>query len=190
MNPLHVLAAHRHLALIEVTISTPLIQNLFIFKADEKNPSSSSLTASPLCTKALFGDPQPRSRRGVSKAIPRCMYSMSLGLWIDDKEEFVVAELTVDVHTQGRTRTKAAADICFLRSSFPNCQAAGSCEWDTIRAKIPSATADDLWKFSHWQTDAAIPFRNWLCWVDYHQGILFWDVLNPAPTYRLLLLVP
>jgi hypothetical protein len=97
MNPLHLLAAHRHLALIEVTISTPLIQNLFIFKADEKNPSSSSLTVLPLCTKAMFHDPQPRSRRGVSKAIPRCMDSMSLGLWIDDKEEFIVAELTVDV---------------------------------------------------------------------------------------------
>jgi hypothetical protein len=54
---------------------------------------------------------------------------------------------------------------------------------------------DDTWKLlSYWRNDAVIPFvQQWLCWVDYSQGILFWDVfqeLRPAAVSFLRFLLP
>ncbi|CAD6338158.1 unnamed protein product [Miscanthus lutarioriparius] len=35
-----------------------------------------------------------------------------------------------------------------------------------------------------------IPFRNWLCWIDYNRGILFGDMFGPTPTVTLVRLPP
>ncbi|CAN6297671.1 unnamed protein product [Urochloa humidicola] len=46
-----ILATHRHLALLPTTINTPsdgLVQNFFIFRANQNNPSKSSLQLLPL----------------------------------------------------------------------------------------------------------------------------------------------
>ncbi|CAN6247484.1 unnamed protein product [Urochloa humidicola] len=194
-EPLTILATHRHLALLIVGSRTPssrcIVQN-FIFRVNEKNPSSSSLKVLPTCNEPKFdyphGDDRPRPRPSY---IPRLLSMLSLGLWCGDEEEFVVAELTV-IPTIGRRRTKAFADLCLLRSSFTDDQLAGA--WSSMHVEIlspddPAAAADDdLWKLSSWQTNTSISFQRWLCWIDYRQGILFCDVSNKvlAPTVSFL----
>ncbi|CAN6237049.1 unnamed protein product [Urochloa humidicola] len=179
------LATHRHLALLEVTSETPsgaLVQNLFILRPNDRNPSSSLLKLLPACTEPEID----YSSRGGGKpsnatTLPRVLDSLGLGLWCGDKEEFVVAaELTVCVPT---LETKAAfADICLLRSSFTGDQLGG--KWGSMRVPILSSTdSHDRWKLSRWETNAIIPFQRWMCWIDYQQaGILFCDVSNKVPS--------
>ncbi|RCV05792.1 hypothetical protein SETIT_1G111000v2 [Setaria italica] len=189
-RPLTMLKTHRHLALL-VVISPmsdqPAIHNFFIFRADENNPSSSSsLRLLPHCTDTKF-DYSRRDhrlpRRRSSSATPRLLNMHSLGLWCGDKEEFVVAQLNLCVPTIGRSRIKAFADICLLRSSD---QLGGN--WESMRVPILNPSADDLWKLSQWQNTAIIPFQRWLCWIDYKRGILFCDVSDKvlAPTVSFL----
>ncbi|CAL4890473.1 unnamed protein product [Urochloa decumbens] len=195
--PLAMLATHRHLALLEVSTETPsgaLVQNLFILRANEKNPSSSLLKLLPTCTEPEIdysrGGDSLRPRHKPSNDTPRrprLLDMISLGLWCgggDNQEELVVAELTVCAPTLDRHRTKAFADICLLRSSFTGDQLAG--KWGSMRMPILSTDKDDLWKLYCWQTNATIPFQRWLCWIDYQQGILFCDVSNKVPTISFL----
>ncbi|CAL4890458.1 unnamed protein product [Urochloa decumbens] len=188
--PLYMLATHRHLALLKVSSSEIGVQNLFIFRADEKNPSSSLLKLLPACTEPEIdysrGDDRLRLRRQPSNATPRRprLMSYSLGLWCggeDKPEELVVAELTVFVLDD---YTNAFADICLLRSTFTGDQLGG--KWGTMRVPILSTDNDDLWKLSRWQTGAIIPFQRWLCWIDYQKGILFCDVSSKVPTISFL----
>ncbi|RCV05598.1 hypothetical protein SETIT_1G096000v2 [Setaria italica] len=206
-EPLIMLATHRHLALLVVatTITTtnttiitprpskPLVQNFFIFRANENNPSSSSLRLLPPCTEPKFdycrSDHRLSRRPSNVTPTPRLLNMISLGLWCGDKEEFVVAELTLYVPTIDRSQTKAFADICLLRSSSTDDQL-GS-KWDSWRVTIMSPhnpSADDLLELSRWQTTAVIPFKKWLCWIDYNRGILFCDVSDKvrAPTVSFL----
>ncbi|CAL5024283.1 unnamed protein product [Urochloa decumbens] len=200
--PLLMLATHRHLALFMVSSSQVGVQNFFIFRADEKNPSSSLLKLLPTCTEPEIdysrgGDRlRPRylpsnatpSRRQPSNATPRPrLMTSSLGLWCGDKEELVVAELTVFVPTRDRHCTKAFADICLLRSSFTGDQLGG--EWGSMRVPILTDNHDNLMKLARWQTNAIIPFKQWLCWIDYRQaGILFCDLSSKVhdPTISFL----
>ncbi|CAN6245535.1 unnamed protein product [Urochloa humidicola] len=197
--PLYMLATHRHLSLLNVSSSEVGVQNFFIFRANEKNPSSSLLKLLPTCTKPKFdyyrGDDRLRPRRQPSNTTPSRrrsrhqpsnatpeprLLTYSLGLWCGDKEEFVVAELTVFVPTIDRRSTMAFADFCLLRSSFTGDPLGG--KWDSIRVPILSTDSDDRWKLSRWQTNAIIPFQRWLCWIDYRQGILFCDLSREMPT--------
>ncbi|CAL5023704.1 unnamed protein product [Urochloa decumbens] len=192
--PLYMLATHRHLALLKVSSSEIGVQNLFIFRVDEKNPSSSLLKLLPTCTEPRIDyyrcDARLRPRRQPSNATPSRgrrqpsnatpsprLLSFSLGLWCRDKEEFVVAELTVFVPDD---YTNAFADICLLRSSFIGDQLGG--KWGSMRVPILPTDDDALWKLSRWETSAIIPFQRWLCWIDYQKGILFWDVSSKVPT--------
>ncbi|CAL4890491.1 unnamed protein product [Urochloa decumbens] len=203
--PLYMLATHRHLALFNVSSSeiglsftspslvAVWVLHLFIFRADDKNPSSSLLKLLPTCTEPEIdysrGDERLRLHRQPSNATPRRprLMSYSLGLWCggeDKGEELVVAELTVSTLNLGRLCTKAFADICLLRSSFTGNQLGG--KWGTMRVPILSTDNDDLWKLSRWQTGAIVPFQRWLCWIDYQQGILFCDVSSKVPTISFL----
>ncbi|CAN6373426.1 unnamed protein product [Urochloa humidicola] len=189
--PLYMLATHRHVSLFNVSSSEVGVQNFFIFRANEKNPSSSMLKLLPTCTEPKFdylrGDDRLRRRRQPSNATPEPrLLTYFLGLWCGDKEEFVVAELNVFVPTIDRRSTKAFADFCLLRSSFTGDQLGG--KWDSIRAPILSTDNDDRLKLSRWVTSAIIPFQQWLCWIDYRQGILFCDLSSKvhAPTISFL----
>ncbi|CAN6288624.1 unnamed protein product [Urochloa humidicola] len=192
--PVVIQATHRHLALLPVATVTPSeeLQDIFIFRANQSNPSKSSLQALPPCTEPEFdyfsGD---ECLHGPpSEPTPRMLDIRSLGLWCGDKEEFVVAELTLDIPRY--RNTKAFADICVLCSdcTTPSAlhQVGGS--WKSMRVEIlpTGKPADyDLWKLCSWQTDTVIPFQQWLCWIDYHQGILFCDMSKlPTPTVSLL----
>ncbi|KAF8703437.1 hypothetical protein HU200_032242 [Digitaria exilis] len=187
-EPLRLLATHRYLALLRVGTTTPTegaARDFFIFKAEKNRPSSCLLTALPPCTEPPleFHSVRPR-RRQPSDVTPRQLDPLSLGLWCGDEEEeedeFVVAELALYVRTQGLRCLGAQANICFLRSSFAGDQL-GPHKWDTACLPLVSTTNEDLLKLFHWQTDAAVPFQRWLCWIDYHRGILFWDVSKKVP---------
>ncbi|RCV18351.1 hypothetical protein SETIT_3G294200v2 [Setaria italica] len=54
--------------------------------------------------------------------------------------------------------------------------------WESVRVKFISAEADGLWQICCWHTDAIIPFRQWLCWIDYQRGIIFYDMSDKLPT--------
>jgi hypothetical protein len=75
---------------------------------------------------------------------------------------------------------EAQANICFLRYSFTGDQL-GPHKWDTMYLPVLPITNEDLLKLSQWQNDAVTPFKRWLCWIDYHRGIIFCDVSEKAP---------
>ncbi|CAN6227067.1 unnamed protein product [Urochloa humidicola] len=184
---------HRHLALLLATTSPfsegGRVQNLFIFRANQGNPSSSSLQMLPSCTEPKF-DNYLDDIRCVrpSNGTPRLLDMISLGLWCGDQEDFVVAELTL---LYGRTNN-AFAEICMLRghcttsSSSPLHQVGDG--WKSVRVEILSG--DDIIANGAcgWGTNTAIGFQRWLCWIDYHKGILFCDMSNelPVPTVSFL----
>ncbi|CAL5024729.1 unnamed protein product [Urochloa decumbens] len=66
----------------------------------------------------------------------------------------------------------------------------GGGRWKNMRLDILCSDTDnpdddDLLYF--WDTDAVVPFRQWLCWIDYYRGILFCDVFrDPTPTVSFL----
>jgi len=129
-----------------------------------------------------------------------------MGLWCRGKgdDEFVVADLNLFRISD----SKVFADICFLRSSCTSADGdrlGGT--WDSTRVDIlrrddnpdqvvvdiqPNDVLDfkcidnDAWLLYCWTTDDIIPCDRWLCWIDYHQGILFCDLSSkakdPTPT--------
>uniref|UniRef100_K3YNA4 DUF1618 domain-containing protein n=1 Tax=Setaria italica TaxID=4555 RepID=K3YNA4_SETIT len=159
-------------------------RNFFIFTADENR--SSSLKALPPCTEPDMDYTRhndqlpPRHRR--RRATPRLLDVGALGLWCQG-DEFVVAEM---IAYKPPHRGKAFAAICLLRScctSSDGDQLGGM--WESMRVKFISADdpeADDLWQICCWYTDAIIPFRQWLCWIDYQRGIIVFCDMSKLPT--------
>nr|CAB3474721.1 unnamed protein product [Digitaria exilis] len=156
LTPLRIVATHHHLALISVATERPevpdlIVQNFFIFNA--MHPYS-SLKALPPCTEPYFD------------------YTRVAATYL---VMFVVAELTL---FKPIDHNKVFADICLLHSTSDGGDRLGG-TWKSMRVEFLS-TKDpgdaDLFQFCWWYTDAAIPFNKWLCWIDYHRGILFCDM--------------
>ncbi|CAL5060323.1 unnamed protein product [Urochloa decumbens] len=84
------------------------------------------------------------------------------------------------------------ADICLLSSCTSSSR--NRCDrrwkWKSMRVEILSADDpddNDLRQLTFWQTETIIPFRKWLCWIDYNQGILFCNMSKvPTPTVSFL----
>uniref|UniRef100_R7W0D1 DUF1618 domain-containing protein n=1 Tax=Aegilops tauschii TaxID=37682 RepID=R7W0D1_AEGTA len=49
-------------------------------------------------------------------------------------------------------------------------------KWNSMRVPI----LDDVSQLCYWQTDTVIPFKHFLCWIDYYRGILICDVFAEA----------
>ncbi|CAN6298000.1 unnamed protein product, partial [Urochloa humidicola] len=105
-------ATHCHLALLPVTTNTSsdgLVQNFFIFRANQNNPSKSSLQLLPTCTEPEFdyyscGDDSLHHTPSV--ATPCQLKIRSLGLWCSPCgcKDFVVAELTIYIPSHNPTK--------------------------------------------------------------------------------------
>ena len=100
----------------------------------------------------------------------------------------MVAELTV---FKPNNRDKAFADICLLHSSGGDHDQLGGATWKSMRVEFLSTDDPgdaDLFQICWWYTDAVIPFDKWLCWIDYHRGILFCDMskLPNPPTVSFI----
>ena len=96
----------------------------------------------------------------------------------------MVAELTL---FKPINRNKVFADICLLRSDRDQLGA----PWESVRVEFLSTNDPgdaDLFQICWWYTDAVIPFDKWLCWIDYHRGILFCDMskLPNQPTVSFI----
>ncbi|CAL4935308.1 unnamed protein product [Urochloa decumbens] len=187
MTPLAIVATHRHLVLLGVDTLTPQLlgcQNFFIYDANEDH--SSLLQMLPPCTESNVvytrddGSVPPSS---TPRSTPRLLDSGSMGIWCRG-EGFMVAELS---RCQPSDCSKVFADIYLLRSS-----SSSESKWAFLRAEILSTNKpydEDLWQLCFWQTETVIPFKNWLCWMDYHQGILFCDMMEvevATPTVSFL----
>lgn len=188
-TPLAILATHSNLLLLRVGIKTParrLVQDLFIYNAYEP----STLKALPPCREPYTdysrssGDNLPRGRP-LQKEEQRLLEVQSMGLLCQGGggQEFAVAELLVfkSIHS------KSYADICLLCSPTSAAPVLGG-NWNSFRVPILGIDdSNDPWHLCCWDTDTVIPFRRWLCWIDYHRGILFCDVFGePIPTVSFL----
>ncbi|CAL5070755.1 unnamed protein product [Urochloa decumbens] len=92
-----------------------------------------------------------------------------------------------------RTATTSSApdpvDADSDSSTSPGDQLGLGGAWNSMRVEILCSDDDDGWQpCGGWQTNAVIPFRRqWLCWVDYYQGILLCDVFrDPSPSVSFL----
>ncbi|XP_039789011.1 uncharacterized protein LOC120655317 [Panicum virgatum] len=169
------------------------VQNFFIF--DAEHPSS-SLKALPPCTEPAFDFTNTRDSGRVPRrhcrllrvpdATPRLLNVFNLGFWCRG-EQFVVAELTL---FKPINRDKVFADICLLRSGGDQLGAT----WESMRVEFLSTNDPgdaDLFQICWWYTEAVIPFDKWLCWIDYHRGILLCDMSKlPNPPIVSLIRFP
>ncbi|CAO2189821.1 unnamed protein product [Urochloa humidicola] len=182
-EPLAILGTHHHLALFRVFTKTPswlLLQDFFIYNAAEN-----SLELLPPCFEPAFDYIHGGLQRcHANPKAPRLLTTLSMGLWCLG-DQFVVAELVLY-----RYSFTVFADICLLRNTFsPTYRNRYDGMWESMRVEILSADNPDdhdLWLLSCWHTEAIIPFREWLCWIDYNRGILFCDMSLPIPTVSFL----
>uniref|UniRef100_N1R367 Uncharacterized protein n=1 Tax=Aegilops tauschii TaxID=37682 RepID=N1R367_AEGTA len=188
--PLAILATHRHLLLLRIGTNTPglgLRQDFLIYSAYDP----SSFKALPPCTEPYTD--YTRTGDSLSRGPPleqgkqRLLTVKSMGLLCrgQGEQEFAVAELCVfkSVHSE------VYADICLLRSSTSAGPILGG-EWNSMRLPIPGIdNVNDPWQLCCWDTDAMVPFNRSLCWIDYHRGILIFDVFGEhIPTVTFLAL--
>ncbi|CAL5024736.1 unnamed protein product [Urochloa decumbens] len=147
-------------------------------------PPRSSLKALPPCTEPKFDYNYTRNRNDhcLPRRRPppapeaekhrRLLTILSMGLLCRGDEEFVVAELNLYCPSR---RSKVCADICWLRSSSSvvadsstspagdQLQLGGA--WNSMRVEIQCSDdkPGDVWRpCGGWQTNAVIPFRQWL----------------------------
>ncbi|KAL6651786.1 hypothetical protein ACP70R_010711 [Stipagrostis hirtigluma subsp. patula] len=189
--PLAFVATHRRLILLRVGKVLPSrvrLQDLFVYSAGDP----SSLQAIPHCTLPEMNitrrDPRLPQELHTGKA--RLLALKSLGLLCRGEDEFVVVELKLFKFR----RTEVYADIYLLRSSTSSAGPGLSPRWQSMRLPIRitdntgiSENTDDYWQLCLWQTEAVVPFDQWLCWIDHCRGILFCDVFGePTPTVTFL----
>ncbi|KAF8677274.1 hypothetical protein HU200_046758 [Digitaria exilis] len=178
-TPLAILGTHRHLVLLRVATQTSTwrtVQDFFVYSADDP----SELRLLPPCTEPFvefFRRHYSSSSSEEESEEERRLDVMSMGIVTrgEGEQDFAVVELTL---FKPRRCTEVHADICLFRSS-----SSLDGEWDSMRVPIVHSDQDDAWEqLSSWQTDAVVPVGRWLCWIDYHGGILFLDVFGPGPT--------
>nr|CAB3448560.1 unnamed protein product [Digitaria exilis] len=176
-TPLAILGTHRHLVLLRVASQSSTwntVQDFFVYSADDP----SELRLLPPCTEPFV----EFFRRHYSSSSVRRRRS-------EGEQDFAVVELKL---FKPRRCTEVHADICMFRSSSSTLDAMPPApgltqlvdgEWDSMHVPIVHSGQDDAWEqLSSWQTDAVVPVGRWLCWIDYHGGILFLDVFGPGPT--------
>ncbi|CAL5070758.1 unnamed protein product [Urochloa decumbens] len=200
-RPLAILVTHRHLALLRVATETSAqvtVQDFFIYNsAADEDPSSSSLKlkALPPCTEPPFDYTRsdhrlPRCRRPPpppeEEKHRRLLTIASMGLLCRADEEFALCGGRAEsLPAQPPLQVDADSDS----STSPGDQLGLGGAWNSMRVEILCSDDDDGWQpCGGWQTNAVIPFRRqWLCWVDYYQGILLCDVFrDPSPSVSFL----
>lgn len=102
------------------------------------------------------------------------------GLLNCDEEDFVVAELHLDLDRLEELDAPLEAQLLRLHSSAERI-AAGAGEWEVkhARARGGKAKFGDL--HCWWEAGMVIPYTSYLCWIDYTRGIIFCDVNHPSP---------
>ncbi|CAN6286569.1 unnamed protein product [Urochloa humidicola] len=138
------------------------LQNFFVYnyKADPESPLVLSLPPPPRDWKAQPGE------TGIARK----------------GNEFVVANMRthndlVDVATM---REVEVAVLWLYRSS-----SSATGRWETKELDMPHDPEKGLVEFE-WSTDTVFSFRGFVCWVDFHRGILYCDAFSPDPELGFL----
>ncbi|KAL6636797.1 hypothetical protein ACP70R_024369 [Stipagrostis hirtigluma subsp. patula] len=93
-------------------------------------------------------------------------------------EDFVLANLmSHDVFDDTDMRKVEVAFLQLYRSETE--------QWETKRLRMPIQPENGLEEYQ-WETDTVFSFRGFVCWVDYHHGILYCNVFSPDPDLAFL----
>uniref|UniRef100_A0A0E0FDK1 DUF1618 domain-containing protein n=1 Tax=Oryza meridionalis TaxID=40149 RepID=A0A0E0FDK1_9ORYZ len=150
----------------------------FVYSA---SPSSSqpSLTRLPRCFVGGFTDPEEDELyQPYHQQRQRYMCSRDVGLLCrrggdgeDGRSLFTVA--VADLTSGGGSKE---VELCVLRSGE-----SAEEEWRITPLRVRRAMGKLGLDLGEWRSDAVLPLHDrFLCWVDYYQGILLIDVLNPG----------
>uniref|UniRef100_A0A0D3HW81 DUF1618 domain-containing protein n=1 Tax=Oryza barthii TaxID=65489 RepID=A0A0D3HW81_9ORYZ len=143
----------------------------FIYSA---SPSSQPLlTRLPPCFVGGFTDPEEDELyQPYHQQRQRYMCSRDVGLLCrdgdgeDGRSLFTVAHLT--------SSGSKEVELCVVQSGEAE-------EWSITPLRVRRAMSKLGLNLGEWRTDAVLPLHDrFLCWVDYYQGILLIDVLNPG----------
>ncbi|CAN6281051.1 unnamed protein product [Urochloa humidicola] len=148
------LLIHMVVAVGESIFNQEFTHNFFVYKVDTESPSLLFLPPPPYAWKA-----QP-AETGIARK----------------GNEFVVANMrthidVVDVSTM-REREVEVAVLWLYKSSSATGQ------WETKQLAMPYNPEKGLVEFQ-WNTDTVFSSRGFICWVDFHRGILYCDVFSP-----------
>ncbi|TVU38882.1 hypothetical protein EJB05_12277, partial [Eragrostis curvula] len=120
-------------------------------------------------------------------SLPTCGHSFvntranNMGILCRNDEEFVVAHLRVTPKRHddaGRSECLVTAELCSRLGKDKDGP------WRTVK-DVPIRCAEGKGEeLCWWETDAVVPFGQYLCWVDYLRGILFCDVFSPCPELK------
>ncbi|KAM0845628.1 hypothetical protein ACQ4PT_056234 [Festuca glaucescens] len=94
-------------------------------------------------------------------------------------EDFVVAELEFARWVDSDAPLEA--ELFRLRSPSSQGEAAGG-QWELCRAKSRDCKSKANFRdVLSWETHKVVPYSSYLCWVDYHRGVLFCNVFHGSP---------
>ncbi|CAL4944798.1 unnamed protein product [Urochloa decumbens] len=147
------LLIHMVIALVGTFFTEELsLHSFFVYNTNPESPSLLFLPPPPSDWKAQPGE------TGIARK----------------GNEFVVANLRThnDVVDVATMREVEVAVLWLYRSSSSTRQ------WETKQLAMPHNPEKGLVEFE-WNTDTVFSFRGFICWVDFHRGILYCDVFSP-----------
>ncbi|CAO2194800.1 unnamed protein product [Urochloa humidicola] len=110
-----------------------------------------------------------------------------MGLLVTDGEDFVVAELHLNLARLEGDGVDAPLEAQLFRlRSVREIDATSACEWEVkhARARGDKDKFRDL--LCWWRADTVVPYGSYLCWVDYSRGVIFCDVYHGSPDLQYL----
>ncbi|CAN6168140.1 unnamed protein product [Urochloa humidicola] len=93
-------------------------------------------------------------------------------------KDFVVADLQVRVVDLGPDAPEVAELFRYSSYSITN-------KWEIKRLDMPYDRENGLYPLC-WETDTVFSYSGFMCWADYHRGVLFCDVLAEDPELRFV----
>ncbi|CAD6334151.1 unnamed protein product [Miscanthus lutarioriparius] len=111
------------------------------------------------------------------------------GLLLDcDTGDFVVAELHLDLDRLEDVDAPLEAQLLRLCSDRGKIAAgaAGEWEWEVKHAGARGGKAKFSDLLCWWEASMVVPYRSYLCWVDYSRGVIFCNVGHSSPDLQYL----
>jgi hypothetical protein len=171
----NVIAAHRDVVLLAITIPFHSFVDLFVYQASRDDPSRRRRPYLLLLPSA--GGPRIQSRNIMCPQEIGIMSCTSNDV-DDSPSSFVVAEL--------RMTTQGKSNVRVFRS--------GSGQWEAFdNLHVRGANDGGRDKLRWWSTDAVVPYgRRYMIWADYYRGMVIMDLssqsdsetTNPPPRLR------
>ncbi|KAL6627440.1 hypothetical protein ACP70R_031166 [Stipagrostis hirtigluma subsp. patula] len=162
----HLVSAHRNLVLLRLDILLtraqfgPFAHDYFVYIAGHPSQPMPALKLLPAPMRRSFCVEQP---------LPRPFEPAAVGLLCHGDQEFTVAYLAIRRGPEARLDT----ELWVLHSSIQSSSTGGN-NWEIKHIPI-HCKVDERSDLFYWGTNAVVPFKNSLCWVNYSQGVLICD---------------